>query len=151
MRGFIKKIYICLFEPRKLGLFFGERLINSILQILLFTLIAISPYIISLSTNTEISNSSRDILEEKFIEEAISTSYKITNGKFSGEVRSAFLLNEAIIFINPLNENLDLSYEYASYHVIELNQDGVVVSFLNNIVDLLLINPLYYIRLLKSF
>lgn len=135
MRSFIKKLHICLFEPRKLGLFFGERLIKSFLQILLFSLIAISPYIITLSLSNDLSDSSYDILEEKFIENTANTTYKLENGEFSGEVGAAFLINEAIIFMNPLNEELELSVDYVAYHVIEFNQKGVVVSFLNNEVS----------------
>lgn len=132
MSSFIKKIYICLFEPRKLGLFFSERIIKSVLQLLLFALIAISPYIISLAVDNNISDSSRNYIEEKIMYDAKLTENKIINGKFDGESSTPFLINEAIVYFNPKNETFGLPLEYATYHVIELREDMIVVSFLNN-------------------
>ena len=64
MVNFIKKIYICLFEPRKIGMFLHEKIKVSILQLLLVSLIAILPYTISMVVTDEISNSSYKIVEK---------------------------------------------------------------------------------------
>ena len=130
MKHFIQKIYICLFEPRKMGLFFGEKIIKSLLHILLCALIVVLPFSISLIINNGVSNSSYRQLQQYLIEESFNTDLQISNGTLSGTQGVAFLIEEAIVFINPLNEKLEVDSEYDIYHIIELNSTGLNVSWL---------------------
>ena len=129
MKKFIQKIYICLFEPRKMGLFFGEKLSKSFLHILLLSLIVVLPLTISLAVSNEISNDSYRNVEKYLVEYSNNTDLKITNGILGGTKGVAFLIDEAIVFINPLNENLEVDAEYSMYHVIEFTNSGIEVSF----------------------
>lgn len=134
MRSFIKKMYICLFEPRKMGLYFGERLLNSFIHVFLCALIAILPYTISLITVDEISNSSYNIIEEWIMENNVNTDLSIVDGRLTGEKKHAFYINEAILYINPKDEVLNITLEDAAFHVIEFDSEGIKVYFLNNAV-----------------
>ncbi len=133
MRNFIKKLYICLFEPRKMGLFFSEKLWKSFLQILLISFIAILPFTVSLVVRNEISNSSYHELEEWVMEDSVDLTLKLSEGILDGEKNYAILIDEAIIFINPTGEVLNVGNEYAGYHVVEFGKEGIEVSLLNNV------------------
>ena len=132
MRSFFSKLYICLFEPRKMGIFLGEKLYKSFIQLLLLTLIAISPIIITYSVRDGISNTSREEIKDHLITEAYNTDLLIKDNKFSGSEGLAFLLEEAILFFNPKGENLEVELEYQTYHVIEFGQEKLSVKFMNN-------------------
>ena len=135
MRSFINKMYICLFEPRKMGLFFGEKMYKSFLHVLLIAFIAVLPFTISLITQDEISNLSYDAIEEWIMEDSLNIDLSINNGVLSGEKSYALLTNEAIIYINPTGEKLNVEIDYVTYHVIEFNKDSVQVSFLDNVIS----------------
>lgn len=136
MKNFFKKIYICLFSPKRICFYFGEKIYISIIQLVLLSLIAITPFILTLSLNDSISNSSYDHLESSLMENYNDIDVKLEMGKLTGETSYAFLVDEAIVFINPTNEKLELnSIEYALFHVIELKQDSVEVLFMNNVVS----------------
>lgn len=134
MKSFFQKIYICLFEPRKMGLFFGEKIFKSIIHILLFSLVVVLPYTLSLLVNNEISNKSYRSLEQYLMEESVNTDLQLTNGNLIGTQGVAFLINEAIIFINPLDESLEVDSEYELYHVIELDSTGLNVSLFDKTI-----------------
>ena len=68
---FFLKMYICLFEPRKIVFFIGEKLYKSFIQLFLLALIAISPFTISLIVKDGISDSSYNVLEEMLIEDVL--------------------------------------------------------------------------------
>lgn len=135
MRSFINKMYICLFEPRKMGLFFGEKMYKSFLHVLLIAFIAVLPFTISLIAQDEISNLSYDAIEEWIMEDSLNIDLSINNGVLSGEKSYALLTNEAIIYINPTGEKLNVEIDYVTYHVIEFNKDSVQVSFLDNVIS----------------
>ena len=111
-----------------MGLFFGEKTFKSIIHILLFSLIVILPFTLSLLVNNEISNKSYRSIEQYLMEESVNTDLQITNGNLNGTKGVAFLIEEAILFINPLDEQLEVDSEYELYHVIELNHTGLNVS-----------------------
>ena len=67
---------------------------------------------------------------KKFIKNVYNTDLQISNGTLSGTQGVAFLIEEAIVFINPLNEKLEVDSEYDIYHIIELNSTGLNVSWL---------------------
>ena len=133
MRSFIKKIYICLFEPRKIGLFFNETISTVLLQLLLCSLFVISPYILTLALDSEIDNSSYQVLEEWLMEDSIELDLKISNGTLTGSESYVVLINEAIIFINPTNEPLELSIDYALYPVFEFTETSVESSLFGKV------------------
>ena len=130
MKHFIQKMYICLFEPRKMGLFFGEKIYKSLIWIFVFSLLVVLPFSLSLVVNDEISNKSYRKLEQYLIEESFNTDLQILNGTLYGTQGVAFLIEEAILFINPLNEILEVDSDFEMYHVIELNGTGLKVSWL---------------------
>ena len=132
MRSFFSKMYICLFEPRKMGVFLGEKLFKSFIQLLLLAIIAITPIIVSLSFRDGISNSSRDEIENYLITKSLDTDLLIKDNTLTGSKGLAFLIDEAILFLNPKDEKLTIDAEYATYHIIEFNPKGVRVDFFNN-------------------
>ena len=131
MKKFFQKMYICLFEPRKMGLFFGEKLSKSFLHILLLSLIVVLPLTITLSTSKEISNSSYREIQKYLMEESFNTDLKILDGVLSGTKGMAFLIEEAIVFINPANEPLEVDSEYDIFPIIEFTNSGLEVSYFN--------------------
>ena len=133
MTNFIKKIYICLFEPRKIGLFFNETLSRVLLQLLLCSLFVISPYILTLVLDSEIDNSSYKHLEEWIMEDSVDLDFNISNGTLTGSEGYVILINEAIVFINPKNEPLELSIDYALYPVFEFTETGVESSLFGQV------------------
>ena len=133
MKKFFQKMYICLFEPRKMGLFFGEKLSKSFIHILLLSLIVVLPLTITLSTSKEISNSSYKEIQKYLIEKSFNTDLQISEGTLSGTKGVAFLIEEAIIFINPTNEPLEMDSEYDIFPIIEFKNSGLEVSFFNKI------------------
>ena len=133
MKSFLQKMYICLFEPRKMGLFFGEKLYKSFLHILLLSLIVVLPVTLTLSVSKEISNPSYKLIQEYLVEKSMDTDLQISDGVLSGTKGIAFLIEEGIICINPLNEEVDFDSEYDIFHIIEFNDVGMKVSFLGNI------------------
>lgn len=136
MKNFLKKIYICLFSPKRICFFFGEKIYKSIIQLVLLSLIAITPFILTLSFNDRVSNSSYRHLENSLMENYNDINIKLQSGNLTGETGYAFLIDEAIVFINPNNEKLELnSVEYAPYHIIELKQDRVEVIFMNKVIS----------------
>ena len=144
MKRFFTKMYICLFEPRKIAFFLGEKLYKSFIHLFLLALVAISPFTISLIVRDGISDYSYGILEEILIEDMLESDLKIENGLLSGTSISPFLIDEAIIHINPNNVEFPFSAEYAIYHKIELKKEGIEVSFLNNVIYSKTYNELGY-------
>ena len=135
MKKFFQKIYACLFQPKKIGLFLGEKLHKSFIQLFIFSLITIIPVIFVYSFQTNFTASSYESLSTWLMEDYSDLDMQITNSSFSGSEGHAYLVNEGIVFLNPNDEVLELeSLEYASYHVIELDSKNVRVTFLNNIV-----------------
>lgn len=127
MLRFIRKINICLSQPRKIGFFMGEKLWVSLLQLALFVVIATIPQIINLATTTEISSSSKDYIEEILMVNEIDNSIKFTGGKMEAEKGLQITTSDGIIFINP-NKELLKSYDYPLI-VYEFLTEKVVVSF----------------------
>lgn len=134
MRSFFRKMYICLFEPRMIGVFLGEKLYKSFLQLLLLTLIAISPLIVQTSLKNEISNASFDAIETQLMVNIKNTDLTIKNNTFSGSDGVAFFIEEAIIFLNPTNKSLKLNFDEEMYHIIEFFSEGLKVTYFGNIV-----------------
>lgn len=138
MKRFIKKIYICLFEPRKMGLYFGEKLYKSFLHVLLLTLIAILPVSISLAIRDGISNSSYESIETYLMEDSVGLDLKLSNGVLTGTKNFTIITDEAVLYVNPTGQDLKLQdlkldIEYLTLHVIEMTKEGVEVSLLNNV------------------
>ena len=137
MSNFFKKMYICLFEPKKIGFFLGEKLYKSIIHILLLALIVVTPLVIELSVKNDISNNSYHTIETYFIENHYGSDLILKNNMLVGDTNKegfAFLIEEAILCFNPHNEMREISVEYASYHIVEFNKDKMEVIFLNNTV-----------------
>lgn len=135
MVNFIKKIYICLFEPRKIGMFLHEKIKVSILQLLLVSLIAILPYTISMVVTDEISNSSYKIVEKWVMEDSVDLDLEIKNGILSGSEDYTLLMNEAILYINPNDKELELSIDYVLFQVIEFNKESVKTKLFGNTIS----------------
>ena len=134
MKHFIQKMYICLFEPRKMGLFFGERLYKAFLHIFLCVLVAILPYSISLIVKDEVSNLSYDIIEEWIMENNVDVTLQLENGILSGNENYAYFINEGILFINPTDSVLNLTLDESTYHVIEFGSEEINVYFFESVV-----------------
>ena len=137
MSNFFKKMYICLFEPRKIGFFLGEKLHKSFIHILLLALIVVSPLVVELSLKEEISNNSHNIIENYLIRDAKGNDLLLKDNILIGKENSegfAFLIDEAILCFNPKNEKREIGIEYATYHIIEFNKDKMDVIYLNNVV-----------------
>ena len=137
MSNFFKKMYICLFEPRKIGFFLGEKLHKSFIHILLLALIVVSPLVIELSLKEEISNNSHNIIENYLIRDAKGNDLILKDNILTGKENSegfAFLIDEAILCFNPKNEKREIGIEYATYHIIEFNKEKLDVIYLNNVV-----------------
>lgn len=130
MKVFFKKMYICLFEPRKIGLFFGESLIKSILQVIMIAILALSPYVISLSIHNEIDSDSYKIIERQLIENYDDSPYEISNSYLTGNQSLAFMINEGIVYINPTDEPIEFGIEYATYNVYEFKSNRYEVSMM---------------------
>ena len=137
MSNFFKKMYICLFEPRKIGFFLGEKLYKSFIHILLLAFIVVSPLVVELSLKEEISNNSHNIIENYLIRDAKGNDLLLKDNILIGKENSegfAFLIDEAILCFNPKNEKREIGIEYATYHIIEFNKDKMDVIYLNNVV-----------------
>lgn len=137
MSNFFKKMYICLFEPRKIGFFLGEKLHKSFIHILLLALIVVSPLVVELSLKEEISNNSHNIIENYLIRDARGNDLLLKDNILIGKENSegfAFLIDEAILCFNPKNEKREIGIEYATYHIIEFNKEKLDVIYLNNVV-----------------
>lgn len=132
MRSFFKKMYIFLFEPRKIGVFLGEKMYKSILRLLLLALVAITPLIVSYAVKTEISSTSKNALAKFLMVEISETDFVIENGSFSGNDWEGVLIDECVIILNPNNMPISLSSEYMIYHIVEFSSNGMSVSLLNN-------------------
>lgn len=136
MRNFFKKIYYCMFNPTKICFFFGEKIYKSILQLLILTLVAISPAIVSYSFTDRMSNESYRELEDYMMEVYSDFDVTLTDGKLEGEVSRAIMTNEAIVYVNPTEEPLELSsVDQTFYFVIELRQETVDVSIFGIVVQ----------------
>lgn len=136
MRSFFKKLYICLFSPKRICFYFGEKVYKSILQLLLLSLIAITPVILTLSFTERMGNDSYRVLEECLMEKYSEFDVAINDGVLEGEKSYAFITNEAIVYINPTGEELEYSsLDQMLYFVIELKKDNVEVSFMNSLVS----------------
>jgi hypothetical protein len=134
MKSFFRKIRICLFEPRKMGFYIGEKLHRSFLQLLLFSLIVITPLIVVVSIQDSISEKSYDLIADNLMRHDDST-LSLSNGELTGGKSVAFHIEEGLIFINPLDQELKASNNEDYYPILELRSDRVIVSFLN--IDLM--------------
>ena len=130
MLKFFNKINICLTEPRKIVFFMPEKIWKSLLQLLIFAIIAISPVIIQSSVKDRVSDSSKTYIEEVFMAQKIDNGLKITGGVLSGDDGLAFAINEFLIFINPNQEELE-NNDYAYLPIMELTTDKVNVYCLD--------------------
>ena len=135
MNKFSKKVYICLFEPRKMGLYLGEKISRSILQLLLLCMIVISPLALKLLSQDEITTASREHVEDVLVENIDSNDAFIKDGQLTGSEGFAFVIDEGLVFINPNGESLELtSVEDVSSYIIEFNNQGVTVLFMNAVI-----------------
>lgn len=130
MSRFFNKLHICLVEPRKIGFFMPEKLWKSLIQLLLFSIIAISPVIIENVVNERVSESSKNYIQDVFMSKRIDNGLNLENGILTGDEGLAFVIEEAVIFINPNKEVLE-NDEYAYLPVIELASDKVNVYYLD--------------------
>lgn len=135
MNKFSKKVYICLFEPRKMGLYLGEKISRSILHLLLLCMIVISPLALKLISQEEITIASREHIEDVLVENIDSYDAHIKNGQLSGSKGLSFAIEEGLVFINPNDEDLKLdNVEDVSSYIIEFNRQGVTVVFMNSVI-----------------
>ena len=132
MGSFFKKMYIFLFEPRKIGVFLGEKIYKAVIRLLLLALVAITPLIITYSVKSEISNTSKNEISDFLMVEFDNTDYIIEDGLFSGTDWEGILIEECVIILNPNNLPISLSFEYMIYNIVEFSSIGMNVSFLNN-------------------
>ena len=134
MSSFFKKMYICLFEPRKIGFFLGEKLYKSFIHILLLALVVITPIVVELSLSNQISNTSYKTIEKYLVEENYCSDLLLKNNTLTGSEDFAFLIDEAIIFFNPSGDILEVGIEYSLFHVIEFKKDKLEVKFSNDVI-----------------
>lgn len=117
-----------------MGFYIGEKLHRSFLQLLLFSLIVITPLIVVVSIQDSISEKSYDLIADNLMRHDDST-LSLSNGELTGSEGLAFYIEEGLIFINPLDQELKASNNEDYYPVLELRSDRVIVSFLN--IDLM--------------
>ena len=130
MKNIMKKMYICLFEPRKIGFFFPEKIYRSVIQLFVMILIAILPITIRYICYNDLSSSSIEIMENYFKEEHISSDLTIKDGKLTGTGEYLFVLNEVIVRVNPSDKPIESdSNEYNKLHVVDFKSDKIEVSF----------------------
>ena len=84
MRSFIRKIGICLFEPRKMGFFFPEKIYKSVFQVLLMMLIIITPASLKLYFHTELDYSSTEYMKDYFMENIIDSDVVLKDNVLTG-------------------------------------------------------------------
>lgn len=131
MKALFRKIKICLFEPKKMGFYIGEKLYKSLFQLLLFSLIVITPIIVEVSIQDSISKNSYSIISEKLMMHE-DDSLKLVEGKLTGSEGFDFIIEEAWVFINPLDQELVYSNtDYAYFPILEFKSDRVIVTVLN--------------------
>ena len=131
MKALFRKIRICLFEPKKMGFYIGEKLYKSLLQLLLFSLIVIIPIIVEVSIQDTIGKGSYNAISEKLMFHD-DENLKLVDGKLTGSESFDFMIEEALVFINPLDQELVYSAsEYAYFPVVEFKSDRVIVTVLN--------------------
>ena len=146
MSRFWTKLHICLSEPRKLGFFMGEKKWKSLIQLFLFLVLALTPYLIRISVDNEISSSSKSYLETILMTEEIDAEITIKDGKLIGNDSVVIGIDEGIIFINPVNHTLDNSdYEYLP--VFELKESGVIVSLMGSVIKEISYEELGYLNI----
>ena len=133
MKRFKTKLYICLTEPRKMGFFMGEKKWKTFLQLFIMTFIALIPYLIRLSNTDELSNESVIRLKETLMTNEIEANIKLSGGFLSGDSPILVGSEEAVIFINPLDAELDTA-EYSGYPVFEFNKESVNVYYQNMLI-----------------
>jgi hypothetical protein len=146
MSKFWTKLRICIADPRKLGFFMGEKKWKSLVQLFLFLILALTPYLIRLNVENEISSSSKEYLKTILMTEEIDYNIAISEGRLVGDGSLSIILDECIVFINPLNQILDNSnYEYLP--VFEFRENGIVVSLMGNIFGDYTYSELGYLNL----
>lgn len=124
-----KKIITCLSKPSQIGMFLFEKVYKSILLVLLLIVVAMLPFLIRLTTTDSLSNSSYTLISEQLMGSNLDFDLAISNGNLSGEKAIEIVGYEAIIFLNPNNENYTIKEAINwSVPVIEYNQTGVVVK-----------------------
>lgn len=135
MKNIMKKIYICLFEPRKMGFFFPEKIHKSIIQLFVMILIAILPFTVRYVCYDDLSASSTEIMEDYFMEEQLSSDLLIKDGKLTGTDSHLIVLNEVIVNINPTDKPTVIdSKEYTKLHIVDFKSDRIEVSYFGEVV-----------------
>ena len=134
MKSFFKKMYIFLFEPRKIGVFLGEKMFKAFLRLFILTLIAISPSLIKSLVQSEITQTSNDKIVDILMVQSENTDFMIKNNSFSGTDWEGFIIEEGIIILNPNNLTISLDSQYLIYHIVELTKEGINVIFLNETI-----------------
>lgn len=112
----------------------GEKKWKSLLQLLIFLTLALTPYLLKISINDEISNSSKTYLETILMTEDFESDIKIIDGQLQGNQSFSIAIEEAVIFINPLNQTLS-NEEYKYLPVYEFKENGITISLMDNVIN----------------
>lgn len=129
MKNFGRKINTCLFEPRKIGLFLGEKFIKVIFQLILLSTVAILPFTVNLLFHDEISSSSRGEINEQLIVKTQQTDMVISDGVLSGSGYKVIYLDEFIVVLNPDDKKLE-GFEFDTY-IMDFGRDEVRIYLAN--------------------
>lgn len=136
MKKFVKKIYICLFEPRKMGFFFPEKIYKSVIQLLIMMLFVVCPLVIQGGFNDEISQTSKKFIQEYFMEDLIETDVVLRDNVLTGTNDYTFVLPEAIVYINPLDKVMEADVsDYPLSHIIEFRSDRIDILFMGRVIE----------------
>lgn len=133
MKKIGKKLYICLFDPRKIGFFLGEKIWKVVFQLILCTLIAVAPLALSLSLHKEISSVSRNEIKNTLVVIMHDSDLKLENGILTGTRGRYFYLEEFSLIINPDNSNM-IEYGNLDSYILEFGKTGINVYLMGRMI-----------------
>ena len=124
-----KKLFICLTQPGKIGLYIFQKIRFSILFLAIFLLIATIPYgILFVIHGGNLSNVTVENIERTFMSNGLDFELEINNGLLTGKEGIAAGTNELILFINPNKEENPYALYDSGVPLIEFKEDKIIGS-----------------------
>ena len=133
MKNIGRKLNICLFEPRKIGLFLGEKMSKVIFQLILCCMIIVAPLALKLNYQTEISSNSRNEIKETLMIYPYSNNMKLKDGILTGTDGRGIFLDEFVVLLNPEGTNYDIA-DLGTY-VAVFGKTEVKIYFMGNVIS----------------
>jgi len=106
------QIYICLTRPLEIGRFLLDRISRSVFTILFLIVLALTPYVVSLSIADAPNHDNYNVISESMMSSGDDFTLKIENGILTGDKALSFSLDDTNLLIAPNNEQYHYSNIY---------------------------------------